>query len=289
MSIKYTYKGIEHNIDGNTTVLTTSGKYLEDNITIETDGGSTDSILPKNIAGLVMCLDGEINSRAGVHDESINGMQNLVYAPFVEKTSTTGVLEKLNGTPTFTEKSCILGGTMFVPTYDLDKLTFEFCGSFTTNNFDNPAHYQLLMNNVYAGGLQVCVFADSFLYQSFDSNQQSAKYFGSTINIVPDTIYHFAVTDVFNKSDSTKLYIDGNEVEPIIGGDKTTAAKPYRATNTGICGVHSTGTASASPSPIREGSFFGQYTSIRTMRLWNRILTPDEIKQNYLQDKKRFG
>ena len=39
MTIKYKYKGIENSIDKDSITLTTSGKYLEDNITIETDAG----------------------------------------------------------------------------------------------------------------------------------------------------------------------------------------------------------------------------------------------------------
>lgn len=39
MTIKYKYKGKENSIDKDIVTLTTSGKYLEDNITIETDAG----------------------------------------------------------------------------------------------------------------------------------------------------------------------------------------------------------------------------------------------------------
>lgn len=39
--IKYTYKGVEHTVQGDTTTLTTSGKYCEDNISIEASGGIT--------------------------------------------------------------------------------------------------------------------------------------------------------------------------------------------------------------------------------------------------------
>lgn len=41
MTIKYTYKGVEHTVDGNTTTLTTAGKYCEDDIAIEASGGIT--------------------------------------------------------------------------------------------------------------------------------------------------------------------------------------------------------------------------------------------------------
>lgn len=45
----------------------------------------SDGLSPKNTAGLCVWLDAEINSRAGVHDETVNGMQNLVYTPYVKK------------------------------------------------------------------------------------------------------------------------------------------------------------------------------------------------------------
>ena len=89
---------------------------------ISTGGGGetpTGGIFPKNIAGLVMCLDGEINSRNGVHDESINGMQNLVYSP-VFGHNLKGYKEVLNGIPAFTDNSMVLGGTAFYPDYAND-------------------------------------------------------------------------------------------------------------------------------------------------------------------------
>ena len=260
---------------------------------ISTGGGGetpTGGVLPKNIAGLVMCLDGEINSRSGVHDESINGMQNLVYAPYVEKSSTTGCREVLSGTPTFTDKSCKLGGTMFVPCYQQTALTFEFVGSFDTNVFNNIIGQQLFTNSIYAGGYQIFVTADELNYQLFNSSNTNKKHIRYAIPLEANKIYHFSITDDFATTGSTKFYINGEEVSTVINKDETGGTCTTRATNIGIMGVHSTDAQSVYPVTSNgAGCFYGEYTNINTYRLWSRALTSDEIKQNYLQDKKRFG
>ena len=260
---------------------------------ISTGGGGetpTGGVLPKNIAGLVMCLDGEINSRSGIHDESINGMQNLVYTPFVGNTSTKGVLEELSGTPTFTDKSCKLGGTMFVPCYQQTALTFEFVGSFDTNVFDNIISQQLFTNSIYVGGYQIFVTTDGLHYQLFDYNNTNKKHFHCAIPLEANKIYHFSITDDFTTTGSTKFYINGEEVSTLVNKDETDGTCTTMATNIGIMGVHSTVAKSVYPVDSNgEGCFYGEYTNINAYRLWSRALNSDEIKQNYLQDKKRFG
>ena len=260
---------------------------------ISTGGGGetpTGGIFPKNIAGLVMCLDGEINSRNGVHDESINGMQNLVYTPFVENTSTKGVLEKLSGTPTFTDKSCKLGGTMFVPCYKQTALTFEFVGSFATNVFDNIIQQQLFINSVYKGGYQIFATSTGLNYQVFNASNTIRKNIVYSIVWEPNKIYHIAITDNFATIGSTKFYMNGEEVSTIINQDETDGTCTTLATNIGIMGVNNTTPQSVYPVTSNgAGCFYGEYTNINAYRMWSRALTAEEIKQNYLQDKKRFG
>ena len=260
---------------------------------VNTGGGGetpTGGIFPKNIAGLVMCLDGEINSRSGIHDESINGMQNLVYAPIVGNTSTKGVLEKLSGTPTFTDKSCKLGGTMFVPCYQQTALTFEFVGSFDTNVFNNIIGQQLFTNSIYVGGYQIFVTSTGLNYQVFNDSNTIRKNIVYSIVWEPNKIYHIAITDNFGTTGSTKFYINGEEVSTIINKDETDGTCTTMATDIGIMGVHSTIAQSVYPVTSNgEGCFYGEYTNINAYRLWSRALTAEEIKQNYLQDKKRFG
>ena len=260
---------------------------------ISTGGGGetpTGGVLPKNIAGLVMCLDGEINSRSGIHDESINGMQNLVYTPFVGNTSTKGVLEELSGTPTFTDKSCKLGGTMFVPCYQQTALTFEFVGSFDTNVFDNIISQQLFTNSIYVGGYQIFATSTGLNYQVFNAYNNMRKDIVYLISWEPNKTYHIAITDNFATTGATKFYINGEEVTTIINQDKTDGTCTTMATNIGVMGVHSTVAKSVYPVDSNgEGCFYGEYTNINAYRLWSRALNSDEIKQNYLQDKKRFG
>lgn len=251
---------------------------------------TTGGILPKNIAGLVMCLDGEINSRNGVHDESINGMQNLVYAPIVSKASTTGCLEKLNGTATFSDKGIKLGGTCFYPLYQQVALTFEFTGSFDTYPFNNYGNCQRFIQTVYNGGYQIHLNNNDLVYESYNSSGTRIKYITFPMIYELGKPIHFTITDVLNVSGSTKFYINGEEVQPVFNADGTTSVCATSSTNMGIMGIHSRSAKSVYPFTYhQEGSFEGEYTYINAIRLWNRVLSPEEIKQNYLQDKKRFG
>ena len=249
-----------------------------------------DSISPQNIGGLCVWLDAEINTRKGVHDESVNGMENLVYTPYVKKTATVGCLEKLNGTPTFGEKSCKLGGTMFVPSYHQTALTFEFMGSFDSNVFDNVITQQLLLNNITGGGYQIMFTPTAFHYQVYNSSSTRVKKLQYFTDIEVGKTYHIAITDVLGSTGTTKLYIDGEQVDITLETDSTGGTCPTGTLrNMGIMGVNSTSTSSVFPvSSNGQGAFYGEYTNINTMRLWTRVLSADEIKANYNRDKKRF-
>lgn len=245
---------------------------------------------PANTAGLCLYLDGEINSRAGVHDETLSGMQNLVYTPYTGFTTNTGCREVLNGTPTFTDKSCKLGGTMFVPCYSQTALTFEFVGSFDTNNFDNVINQQVFTNSVYVGGYQIFATAEGLNYQLFNESNTNVKNIVYSISFEANKTYHFAVTDDFTKTGVTKFYVNGEEVDTVVNKDAT-GGVCTKITNIGIMGVHNS-TGVQSVYPVTEngaGCFYGEYTNVNAFRLWNRALSAEEIKTNYNNDKRRFG
>ena len=260
-----------------------------------TGGGGetpTGGVFPKNIAGLVMCLDGEINSRSGVHDESINGMQNLLYAPYAGKSSTTGCLEVLNGTPTFTDKGCKLGGTCFYPSYSHNTLSFEVCLELGDAILSDGLHFiiQNLGKNSSYGGFQILTnnFEKAIFFQVQNTYSPVTKNIG--IPFTSNKVY-FAVTSVLNTANSTKMYLNGEEVQPTTYTDGIASALSY-ATNVSLGGQNSTSTSSSTPTesnPYPEGAFYCPNDIFYSVRQWNRILTPEEIKQNYLQDKKRFG
>lgn len=258
----------------------------------ETPSTTTGGIFPKNIAGLVMCLDGEINSRNGVHDESINGMQNLVYAPYAGKSSTTGCLEVLNGTPTFTDKGCKLGGTCFYPSYSHNNLSFEMClelGAAISSN----GHHWILQNvgkSSSYGGFQIFINGNTkaICFQAQNTSGPSTKTIA--IPFTSNKVY-FAVTSVLNTANSTKMYLNGDEVQPTTYTDGIASALSY-ATNVSLGGQNSTSTSSTTPTESNlypAGAFYCPNDIFYSVRQWNRILSADEIKQNYLQDKKRFG
>lgn len=270
--------------------------FNENSITPSVDGGGGGTVIetlsPSNTAGLCLWLDAEINSREGIHDETINGMQNLVYTPYVGKSSSVGCLEKLNGTPTFTNNSCRLGGTMFAPSFDLSALTFEFTGSFISNVFDNVISQQLLINHIIVGGFQTMFTSNAYHYQVYNATSARTKQLQYALNIEPGKVYHIALTDVLGKAGTTKLYIDGEFVETTLITDSDGGVCPTATDirNMGIMGVNSTSTTSIYPvEKNTQGAFYGEYTNINTMRLWNRVLSVDEIKNNYENDKRRFG
>lgn len=262
---------------------------------VNTSGGGetpTGGVFPKNIAGLVMCLDGEINSRSGVHDESINGMQNLVYAPYANKSSTTGCLEVLNGTPTFTGKGCKLGGTCYYPSYSHNNLSFELCLELGTAILSNKNHWIIQNTGRVSsyGGFQILINenAKAVFFQATNTSGTSTK--NIKIPLTSNKVY-FAVTSVLNTANSTKMYLNGEEVQPTSPTDGVASALSG-VQNVSLGGINSTSTSSSTPTNSNEypeGAFYCPNDIFYSVRQWNRILTPDEIKQNYLQDKKRFG
>lgn len=247
---------------------------------------------PSKFSSLCVWLDAEINSRQGIHDESINGMQNLVYTPYAKKTTTVGCLEKINGTATFGNKTCKLGGTMFVPTYHQTALTFEFMGSFDSNVFDNVITQQLFINNINGGGYQIMATPIAFHYQVYNSSSSRVKKLQYFTDIEVGKTYHIAITDVLGSTGSTKLYLDGEQVDITLEADSTGGTCPTSSTirNMGIMGVNSTSTTSVFPvSTNGQGAFYGEYTNINTLRMWSRVLSPAEIKANYEADYARFN
>lgn len=260
-----------------------------------TGGGGeapTSGVLPKNIAGLVMCLDGEINSRNGVRDESVRGMQNLVYAPYAGKSSTTGCLEFFNGTPTFTDKGCKLGGTCYYPSYSHDNLSFEMCIELGAAILSNGMHW--IIQNVGQisgyGGFQIFASGGGtgIYFQVTNTSGKVTK--NIKIPLTSNKVY-FAVTSVLNTANSTKMYLNGEEVQPTSSTDGIAAAL-NAVTNVSLGGLNDTSTSSSTPTESNQypkGGFYCPNDIFYSARQWNRILTPDEIKQNYLQDKKRFG
>jgi hypothetical protein len=251
-----------------------------------TSGGG----LLSSVGGLCVWLDGELNSRSGMRDENVNGMENLSYEPLLTKSTVSGCREVLSGTPTFGEKSCKLGGTMFVPCYEQDKMSFEFVGDFTTNNFNNIISQQLFTNSIYKGGYQVFLTNVALHYQLFNASNQIVKQYSLGIQVEPGKKYHLAVTDDFTATGVTKFYVDGSEVTPEVVKDQTGGCCTQTVTNIGIMGVQSPSCTSVYPVANNgEGCFYGEYTNINSFRLWNRVLTPEEIKKNYSIDKRRFG
>lgn len=267
-------------------------------------GGETQTggVLPKNIAGLVMCLDGEINSRNGAHDESVKGMQNLVYSPLIGYTTETGTREVLNGTPAFTDKGCTLGGTCFYPDYNNNEMTVEFCVEITRSAESLPLNLHFIASRTYQGGWQIWIgdpdktdepFANSTVkFQAFTSDMTQTKNTSAKFSQTYGEKIYYTVTTKLNEANSTKIYMNGELVTNLDLYEDGIATVGNSKVNVGIGGYCNTSTESITPTssnPFNLGSFYGNYLKWYMFRKWSRQLTPEEIKQNYLQDKKRFG
>lgn len=119
MTIKYKYKGIENSIDKDSITLTTSGKYLEDNITIETDAGLYKSTyIPREVSSDGVYGFPTNNFSFSLPDVTSIGNNSLQYA-FQGCTSLTDV--------SFPE-------LVNIDSYNLYR-TFESCTSLNSINF----------------------------------------------------------------------------------------------------------------------------------------------------------
>jgi hypothetical protein len=252
-------------------------------------------ILPTDVAGLCLCLDAEINSRQGIHDESINGMQNLVYAPITGNTNTTGCLEKLNGTATFIDKGVKLGGTCFYPTHTVDDLTIEFCMELG-EPVDINGHHWIFVNGSGGENGRNCIIVDSEvvgfygLKSGVNVKSVHAKHKGNKI--------HYAVTTKLTSANSTKVYIDGVQVTPESTAQFNTfsdlaspvlSSSSYNSSFGGMSSVKTTSVTYNADTMYAEGGFWCPNDIFHSFRLWSRQLSPEEIQANYQADKRRFG
>lgn len=250
----------------------------------------------KNTAGLVMWLDGEINSRAGVRDTSINGMQNLVYTPFAGKSSTAGFCEKFNGTATFSDKGVKLGGTCHYPAYYIaDDVTVEFVLDFGQCAVEANRVHVIMDNRYNSYGFQILArdFSDSdSMRVTFDAGN------GSTSRTKYVDVYstgkrvYCAMTSKLTEANSTKIYLDG-ELAEFSGPDAVAAPRTtFNSMSLSIGGGSSSTLSSAKPTSSNQwgsGAFYAPNDIFYAFRLWSRQLSEKEVLDNYKRDFERFG
>ena len=256
----------------------------------------TGGVLPKNIAGLDYLLDGEYNLVTGSDHSTLNAY-NLVKPSYT--TTTSGTCDVSNGVASFTDKSFVPAGTFFTPNYRSESFTWDFVIKFSEKPLSFNTYCSLVHVNSGApnGGYSIHINAeDNARELVFMASTKAAT--NAVLVVSPqfwesDKICYLTVTSNVLTGE-TKLYKNGEETQNY----STDRHLPYKLStsnvNTGLFGVQSADTVSG-PVPTSEsqmwanGAFLFQNINVYTIRHWNRILTTDEIKQNYLQDKKRFG
>lgn len=257
---------------------------------------TTNGVLPKNIAGLDYLLDGEYNLVTG-SDHSTMNAYNLVKPSYT--TTVAGTCDFSNGVVSFTDKSFVPAGTFFTPKYNSEYFTWDFVIKFS----EAPLTFTKYCSLVHAnGGASACGYSihidaeDSYRALIFMASTETATnsiFVASPQFWEPDEICYYTVTSNALTGE-TRLYKNGEETQNY----STDTHAPYKfsksAINTGLFGCQGLGTTSG-PIATNEsemwnnGAFLFPNINVYTIRHWNRILTPYEIKQNYLQDKKRFG
>ena len=261
-------------------------------------GGETPAsgVLPKNIAGLDYLLDGEYNLITG-SDHSTMNAYNLVKPSYT--TTAVGTCDVSNGAASFTDKSFVPAGTFFAPNYRSEYFTWDFVIKFGEKPLSFNTYCSLVHVNSGApnGGYSIHIDADDssrgLVFMGSTATATNAVIVAKPQFWEPDTICYFTVTSN-SSTGETKLYKNGEETQNYTSQTYLPYKLPTSGVNTGLFGAQSTGTASGSV-PASEsqmwanGSFLFPNINVYTIRHWNRILTSDEIKQNYSQDKKRFG
>lgn len=267
-------------------------------VNIGTGGGETPTggILPKNIAGLDYLLDGEYNLVTGPDHATLNAY-NLVKPSYT--TTTAGTCDVSNGVTSFTDKSFVPAGTFFTPNYRSEYFTWDFVIKFGEKPLSFNTYCSLVHVNSGApsGGYSIHIDADDnsrgLVFMASNNTATNATFVTAPQLWEPDTICYFTVTSN-SSTGETKLYKNGEETQNYTSQTYLPYKLSTSEVNTGLFGVQSAGTTSGSV-PTSEsqmwanGSFLFPNINVYTIRHWNRILTSDEIKQNYLQDKKRFG
>lgn len=255
-------------------------------------GGSSSpaSVTPQNLGGLCLYLDAEINSRKGVRDESVNGMQNLVYTAF-KQSKGLGCLEQLNGKATFKDKAITLGGTCYYPNYDLDELTIEVVFQVNDNEATNAT--SVLLDTAWGGGFQITYYeVDNRVgFAAYDTSGNNAKRAIGFSDFKSQKRY-VTVTTKLSEANSTSIYIDGVKLDSsavTLDGTTGTMSTGY---NMGIGGIKNSSTSSVaynSSSPNGHGVFRCPNIDFSLLRMWSRKLSDSEVVANYNNDKRRFG
>lgn len=279
MSIIDQINRISTNIGNTFTSLGNLGATLpstQDSANLNATTNSVIPRLPANCAGLVFWLDGDCNTRAGV-DRSKTYFENLVWNAPV--TQVEGNCENKgtysNNSWNSTHSNLLNIGTQAAyPFLDKsDEITIETVYMFT----NIPTAYTGLLSTNYTHGYNWAVY---------NGGANIGYIIGSS---TWDTSCTMAIPSESGKIRYIFARVDKNNNRAQVGREgvvKTTvnytsAIATTENCNTGFCGSRGTGTG------VGEAHYSN--IAIGMMRVWNRLLTNDELLKNYADAKNRFG
>ena len=215
-------------------------------------------------SGLILHLDGLDNTKNG-HNNSTN---------------VWGDLSGNNNNGTIKGASWLNDGLYFdgvddwVPIKELNYPEFTAEVTFSTNKITTGIDSKIICNHDQ-GGFDICILSNSSNISSNPYISGQYRQLISELEIELNKKYNVTITTDGTESN---LYMNGELVSNIsIGG----GVIGYPINNTVLAlGVNPTGSSA-------EASFFNG--AIYSVRMYNRALTEQEVKNNYEVDRLRFG
>ena len=225
--------------------------------------------------GLKVLYDGKQNTKSG-HNEKSNIWENLIEDEDI-KNSMDGQLQNINFTTEsgWTENSLILDGIndwVKMGYFYSENMTIEICAKPLDVSIGKQQYY---IDNLQTGGIAIkkdekdinTGYIYTSAYQKISNNQ----------NIKINQIYSMS-TGI----DNQKMYF--NENENYTNTDNTMTFKGPNNSTIFVLGTNPKGTIEVlGESDARTNM------EVYSVRIYDRCLTKEEVKQNYENDKKRFN
>ena len=283
MSIDSEITRIETNISNAYTALSNKGATLpvtQNSANLSSTIGSLPATNSTNCAGLCFWLDGDCNTRQGL-DRSKTYFENLVWiptpAPSIGNVEVWKTPASNSWNNTKTNMLNIGTNALFPDLFCARQMTLEAVVMFT----DTPTTYTNLIATNTTVGYNFAVYAAGgniglVTSQAWDTST-SITWSGSAIN----TPHYVCVT--FNVDTGVASFQDGltNKTSHTLSGNILTRATGATACS-GVFGKNNSSSTTPGDSQFSN-------IAVGMIRAWNKVLSNNEIIENYNDAKNRFG